>query len=242
MAFEGAVPEEEPEDALRPHRHLGDVQHDPGERVDTVAVVGTGAAVHVHGHVVRLARGPHRRVALVVERRCLGVVEEDRDGHALQPPGRRGLDLRDREVDVVDRKLRDAGAPPAGLRAEVGQPPVVREQPGGAQVARVRLAAAPGDEGPAVREHHFADDAVVLELLDPSVGVPLPDGAAGDLVGLLVAVVLVERLAREQQAALFRRLGAALGELRPLVPTTPRRRRGTARSRYCVKSSGRPTA
>ena len=217
MPLERAVPEEEPEDALRPHRHLGDVQHDPRQGVDTVAVVGTGTAVHVHRHVVCLARSPHRCVALVVERRRFGVVEEDRDRHALQPLGSGTLDLRDREVDVVDRELRDAGASAAGLRAEVGQPPVVREQPRGAQLARVRLAPASGDERAAVREHDLGDDAVVLELLDPALRVPLARGATGDLFGLLVPVVLVERLAREQQAAVFRRLGAPLGELRPLV-------------------------
>ena len=66
--------------------------------------------MHVHGHAVRLARRPQRLVALVVERRCVVVVEQDRDGHAREARGGGVLDLGDREVDVVDRQLRDPGA------------------------------------------------------------------------------------------------------------------------------------
>src|SRR4029078_12932197 len=128
--------------------------------------------------------------------------------HALEPARSGGLDLRDRKVDVVDRKLGDAGPSPNRLRAEGGEPPGVREQTCGAELAREGRAAAFGDERTAIGEHHLGDDAVVFELFDTSLGVPLADGAAGDLVGLLVAAILVERLAREQEATLFGRLGA----------------------------------
>ena len=132
------------------------------------------------------------------------------------------------------------GVSSAGLRAEVGQPPVVREQPRRAQLSRVRVTAAPGHERAAVREHDLGDDAVVLELLDASLRIPLTRGAARDVFGLFVSVVLVER-----------RRARTAGRLLP----TPSRRpsANSARwfhdsayasryfaSRYCVKSSRSP--
>ena len=84
--------------------------------------------------------------------------------------------------------------------------------------SRYRLAAASGDERAAVREHDLRDDAVVLELLDAAIRVPLARGAAHDVVfGLVVRVVLLERLAREQEPAVFRGLARLARELDALA-------------------------
>ena len=92
------------------------------------------------------------------------------------PPKRFGLprplDLLDRVVDVVEEDLRDPGTAAGRLGAEVGEPPVVRLDPGEPVVVVVTRGRLVGREQAGrkerwdrVGEQHLGDDAVVLELL-----------------------------------------------------------------------------
>ena len=189
MAFERAVPEQEVEHPPRPQRHLGDVEHDPRQRVDAVAVVGAGATVHVHRH----AGSPRTRPTSARTARGRAAARPGRRTGAAPtrpsaPRPRRVSISAIESVDVVDRAAarcpRDGRVPARRSRRATG---CTRRSPAMRSSRVARRAAATGDERAAVREHHLGDDAVVLELLDPTVGVPLPRGAAGDvLLGLLV--------------------------------------------------------
>ena len=167
-----------------------------GERVDTVAVVGTGAAVHVHRHVVRLARGPHRRVALVVERRCLGVVEEDRDGHALEPRGpRRSRSPRSRgrrRGSEAARCRRAARGPARRSRPATGctrASPAVRRSRGYDSPPR------PVTNGPPFGNTTSATTPSSSSSWTRRSESHWPAVPPATVFGLVVAVVLVERLA-----------------------------------------------
>ena len=95
------------------------------------------------------------------------------------PCSARPLDLGHRVVDVVQEDLRHARAATRRIGAEVGQPPVVGLQPRPAQLVLVVLGRS-GEEvarreerRDRVGEDHLGDDAVVLELLQARLRVPV---------------------------------------------------------------------
>jgi len=122
--------EEAGERAVGPPRHL--------EQEDDLLDVGRphrgrGAArVVVHGHAELFAHGPERVVVLdVMQLRNAAAGRRSRQQHAAPQAVLVGpADLRDGRVDVVQHDLRDPGPPAARLPAEVGEPAVVRLQPG----------------------------------------------------------------------------------------------------------------
>ena len=160
--------------------------------------------MHVDRELEVGAHGPERLVAIVVVEREVLAVRRDAD------PGAEAGFLRepcffDGGVDVVHRHERDTGAPFGCFGAEVGEPAVVRVRSGGAQfgreLGRARGAAQRRERNlvvlGAVGEQHFGDDAVELELVDATVGLPEAGAAAGaDRVGRVVGV---DRLRREER-------------------------------------------
>ena len=150
------------------------------------------------------AHGPERLVAIVVVEREVLAVRCDADPGVeagfLCEPG-----FFDGGVDVVHGDERDAGAPFGCFGAELGEPAVVRVRTGGAQFGRELRRARDATQRRerhlvvlgAVGEEHFGDDAVELELVDATVGLPEAGTAAGaDRVG---RVVRVDRLRREER-------------------------------------------
>ena len=156
------------------------------------------------------------------------------------PPKRFGLprplDLLDRVVDVVEEDLGDPGAAAGRLGAEVGEPPVVGLDPGEPVVVVVtggRLVrgeqAGRKERWDRVREQHFGDDAVVLELLRTTTGVPVA-------VGLGAAEIVERVLVRRRPLRRTRRATSPRGTRGSRA--SARRRDSPTRSRC----SGRPRA
>ena len=144
VTVEHAPDDEVGEHVVRPPRDLEQEHHDvfllgPADRARAAAVV-------VDRHAELLAHRPDRLVVLVVERQqpAAGGRAGEQDA-AGEPVVVRPADLLHRRVDVVEQDLRDAGATSGRAGAEVGQPAVVRLQPGPAQFEVVRVGrAGPG--------------------------------------------------------------------------------------------------
>ena len=91
----------------------------------------------------------------------------------------RPANLVERVVDVVQEDLREPGAAAGRGRAEVGDPAVVRLQPGptplvvgGRRLERGEIALRE-ERRHRVREEHLGDDALRLGLLQPALAVPV---------------------------------------------------------------------
>jgi hypothetical protein len=129
---------------------------------------------------------PQPVVLGVVKR--LDVVDVGRDGRdqhaAAQPVLLDPVDVGDRVVDVVEEDLSDPGAPVGLAGAEVGEPPVVRANAREPVLVLVGLRRpreqheVREERGNRVREHDFTDDAVLLEITNAPVVVPVADPAA----------------------------------------------------------------
>ena len=129
-----------------------------------------------------LARAPQRVVVAGVERLDVGVVGDGRDEDAAAQAVARPTHLT--SSTARSTSLRKTWATPARrcrvLGAPVGQPAVVRAQPGPALVELLARARRPGDEHAGreegrhrVREDHLGDLAVRLEVGEAAVAVPV---------------------------------------------------------------------
>ena len=129
MTGEHVAEEHVPEHAVRVPAQLDDEHRG---RCRIAAEVGSGLArMVVDGHVEVFAHCPQRLVVGCVERREAGVGRDAGQQDATEQirlP--RPLGLLDRVVDVVEEDLRDSGATPGRLGAEVGEPSVVGLDPG----------------------------------------------------------------------------------------------------------------
>ena len=130
MALEHAREDQVPERAVRVDRDL-DQHHRTRGRVGDVEGREAAAAVVVDHDVELLACRPQRLVDVGPQRRELVVGRHARQQHAAGEAGfLRESHLGQRVVDVVQQDLGDAGPPAGRGRAEVGEPAVVRLQPG----------------------------------------------------------------------------------------------------------------
>ena len=125
-----------------------ELHHEDRHRREVRTRRGAGRArVVVHRHVEVGARGPDRVVVGREQRRELRVGRHaGKQDAAEEAVLARPLDLGHRVVDVVQEDLRHAGAPARRVGAEVGEPPVVRLQPG-PPVARTGRSRAAGRGG-----------------------------------------------------------------------------------------------
>ena len=143
-------------------------------------------------------RSHKRLVTRIPERRDLGVRwhvrQQDPAEHVhvlVRPP-----DLGDRVVDVVQEDLGESGAPARRGRAEVGDPTVVRLEPGPTPfvVGRRRLqrgeVALREERRHRVREQHLGDDALRLGFLQPAFTVPVAVRGRGLKIGERIDVAV----------------------------------------------------
>ena len=131
MTLEHAPEDEVPHRAVREPRELD--EHDRPRRFVLTEVGEAAARVDVADDVELLAEIPERLVVRVPQRQrarssggTFGSRIAAEDVHVLLGPA----DLVDRVVDVVQEDLREPGAPAGRRGAEVGEPAVVRLQPG----------------------------------------------------------------------------------------------------------------
>ena len=186
------------------------------------------ARVVVHRHAELFADAPERVVVVdVVQLRHAASGRGSGQQHtAAQTVLVRPAHLGDGGVDVVQHDLRDSGPAAARLPAEVGEPAVVRLQPGPAagEVTRVRSGRLSGERDlreerrHRVREDDFGDDAVRFQVGKPAIGIPVAGAPVADqilvrdLVGGRPGVEILEPAALQiRPVAQHVRAGMAVG-------------------------------